>query len=325
MQLQRLAGNHAVSGLVFTQRRRNQGGDAVAPVQRSGHGCAGECGDYALDVSTSGGPNLQRRGGQPCGHSGPAATHNAAQEAFDGGALGQSGREEDMTTVRSAGGAVVSRQIVTTPGTPNGSGGCSDLLQAIIDLLNEVAQRYNDALNDPHNLFNNHRRVQDAHPDYGSWDGHRDRYYYDRDRLRQKLSEWEIDDDCRGYPLSKQQQEELQEAEEFRNKRFPERPAPSMSRSHEEAGESVWDKLRKYLPEILVGALIAIAAIAAAVAIAACFASGACEFGLALAGLGILVAAGIAAALRAAGVRDEPSGEPMASNDQQFRSEDLAA
>ena len=85
---------------------------------------------------------------------------------------------------------------------------CLSLLEAIIELLNEVAQRFNDALNDPHNLFKYHRRMQDADPDHGSWDGHQNRYNEDRGRLRQKVAEWEIDERCRGYPLSRQQQED---------------------------------------------------------------------------------------------------------------------
>jgi hypothetical protein len=108
----------------------------------------------------------------------------------------------------------------------------------------------------------------------------------------------------------------LKEAEEFKGKEFPDRPAPAMREAQQGAGESVWDKLRRYLPEIIVGALITAGAVAAGLTIAACFASGACEFGLALAGLGILLAAGISAALGAAGVRDQSSSGSVASNNQ---------
>ena len=99
----------------------------------------------------------------------------------------------------------------------------------------------------------------------------------------------------------------MREAEEFGSKPFPARPAPSMSRSSQQDGESVWDRLRRHLPEYLVAALVVIGAVAAGVAIAACFGSGACEFALALAGLGVIVAGGIAAAMRAAGVQDQPA------------------
>lgn len=205
-------------------------------------------------------------------------------------------------TARAPGpaGTLLSRQTVASG--PGGPDPCDSLLQEIVDLLNTVAQRYNDALNDRHGLY------EGADPEHGwSWEGHRDRYYYDRERLRTARARWEADDRCRGRPLSSQQEEDLREAEEFSDKEYPARPAPSMSRSSQQDSESVWDNLRQHLPEYLVAALIAIGAVAAGVAIAACFGSGACEFGLALAGLGVIVAGGIAAAMRAAGIRDEPA------------------
>lgn len=95
--------------------------------------------------------------------------------------------------------------------------------------------------------------------------------------------------------------EELaKEAEKWANK-----PVQREIRGEEE--ESVWAKLRKYLPDILVVGLITIGAVAAGAALVACFASGACEFALALAGVGLVLAVGITAALKAAGVKDQPS------------------
>jgi hypothetical protein len=225
---------------------------------------------------------------------------------------GSHGNTETIAAAHTV--TTVSRQTAAPPGTPGGPNPCLDLIEAIIALLDEVAQRINDALNDPHDLYKDFR--EKPHPDYGSWKGHKDRYYYDRDRLREKIAEWESNDDCRGYRLSKQQQEDLKEAEEFKEKEFPEKPLKSMSESQQEEGKSVWDKLRKYLPEIIVGALIAIGAVYVGIAIAGCFASGACEFALVLAGLGAVLAAGISAALRAAGVKDQPSSGPVASSDQ---------
>lgn len=224
-------------------------------------------------------------------------------------------QEKSSTATVSPNGSnmAIFRQASATTGTPGGFDPCFNLLQEIIELLNEVARRIGDALDDPHDLFRYHRRIQDAHPDHGSWDGHRDRYYYDRGRLRQKIAEWESNDNCRGYRFSRQQQEDFNEAKEYADKEFPGKPARVMSEALEE--ESVWDKLRKYLPEILVGALFAIGAYLAAAAIVGCFASGACEFGLVLAGVGFLLAAGITAALRAAGIRDEPASGPTASSE----------
>lgn len=213
---------------------------------------------------------------------------------------------ETVPTIRTTA-ATISRQATIYPGGPGGHDPCLALIEAIIGLLDEVAQRFNDALNDRHDLFKYHKTVEDSHPEYGSWDGHRSRYYDDRGRLRQKLAEWDSNDDCRGFRPSQQQQEDLTEAREFSDKEFPERPARSIREAQESEQESVWEKLRKHLPEILVGALVAIGAAATAAALVACFGSGACEFALALAGVGVLLAAGISAALRAAGIEDRPS------------------
>ena len=200
----------------------------------------------------------------------------------------------------------VSRQVVS-PGMPGGLDPCDGLLQEIINLLDEVAKRYNDALDDEHELYRYHRTKQDAHPEWGSWEGHKDRYKYDRERLRQKIAEWEADDRCRGHRLTDEQREAFKEAEEFREKQFPERPARSLRSSNEQTedqGESIWEKLRRYLPEVVVGALMAIGAVAVAATIVACFTSGACEVAAAVAGLSFVLAAAVRAALRGAGVRD---------------------
>ncbi|HUD49010.1 MAG TPA: DUF4157 domain-containing protein [Candidatus Baltobacteraceae bacterium] len=208
------------------------------------------------------------------------------------------------------GAASVFRQVAGTPGGPDP---CLDLLQQIIALLDEVAKRFRDAQDDIHELYKYHRRVEDADPDYGSWEGHRDRYYYDRDRLRQKRTEWDIDDDCRGYSLTPEQQTALDEAVEFGQKEYPPKPAESMRDSQVE-NESVWDSLRKYLPKALVVVLIAAGAYVIGAAIVACFASGACEIGAILAGLGFATAAAVGFFLRAAGVKDQPTAGPTASN-----------
>jgi hypothetical protein len=141
----------------------------------------------------------------------------------------------------------LSRQVAAGAGTPGGPDPCLDLLQQIIELLNEVATRFNNALDDPHDLFRNHRTVGERHPDYGSWDGHRDRFYYDRGRLRHKLAEWESNDDCRGYRLSRQQQEEMNEAQDFKEREFPERPAGAMREA--ESGPGLRERVAEGLKE----------------------------------------------------------------------------
>ena len=123
--------------------------------------------------------------------------------------------------------AAVFRQTATSPGMGGGPDPCLSLLEAIIELLNEVAKRFNDALNDEHDLYKFHREKHQSHPDHGSWEGHRERYDKDRGRLRQKLADWGSNDDCRGYLLGKEQEVDLKEAEEFGNKEFPKEPAPT--------------------------------------------------------------------------------------------------
>lgn len=145
----------------------------------------------------------------------------------------------------------VARQTAT--GGPTGPDPCMTLLDRIIALLDEVAQRFNDALDDRHDLYRYHKGIRDAHPDYGSWDGHERRYIQDRDELRRKLSEWDGNDDCRGRELAPEKVRDLAEAREFAVKEFPNRPAnvnraptedPStrerIARALEQAGVPAW-------------------------------------------------------------------------------------
>lgn len=163
-----------------------------------------------------------------------------------------------LLQVRASATTMVGRQAAT--GAPGGPDPCLELLQQIIELLNEVAGRINDALDDRHDLFGYHRRIRDAHPDHGSWDGHRDRFYYERDRLRQKLAEWDSNDDCRGRLLRPQEQRELDESREFKEREFPERPANAMRESTEESPglrERIANALRRYgVPAFAIGALV---------------------------------------------------------------------
>ena len=146
------------------------------------------------------------------------------QENQEDGGLPPGGATTDQTQVTPANG--------DAPGDPDP---CKDLIERIIGLLDEVARRINDALNDPHNLYRDFRTT--PHPEYGSWEGHRQRFYSDRQDLRDKIAEWESDDMCRGYPLSEQQQEDLNEAYEFKEKEYPDKPANSMN----EGQELGWD------------------------------------------------------------------------------------
>lgn len=178
---------------------------------------------------------------------------------------------EVLQLQRQFGNREVTRWVSTTPshaprialdavaGSPGGPDPCMTLLQEIIFWLDEVAKRINDALLDEYELFKYYRRIKDSHPDHGSWDGHRDRYYRDRDQLRRKLAEWEADDDCRGRQLTLHQQEELDEAVRFKHKEYPTQPAEPTRRIVEEPSmrEKVADALRRYgVPAFAIGTLV---------------------------------------------------------------------
>lgn len=197
--------------------------------------------------------------------------------------------------------SVVFRQVTIPPG---GHDPCLDLLQAIIDLLDEVAKRFRDAQDDPHDLFKFHRHKNESHPDHGSWDGHREKFYEKRDELKRKISEWDANDDCGELQLSPRQQEDLQEAREFGGKEYPTKPARTLREAEESEQESIWDKLRRPLPDWVVNTLIALGLFALAVILVVAFATGAGEVALAVAGVGLVLGLAIKAAMRAAGVRD---------------------
>jgi hypothetical protein len=156
-------------------------------------------------------------------------------------------------TARGVASELAQRQVASSPGTPGGPDPCLDLLELIIHLLNEVAQRFNDAVNDRHNLFRDHRRLRDAGP-HGSWEGHQQRYASDQEKLRYKIAEWDADDPCRNYRLSPQQQEDLNEAREFGDKPFPSRPANTMREM--EVGPEAAPRVGKVFRGAAIGATV---------------------------------------------------------------------
>lgn len=186
---------------------------------------------------------------------GPAPAVLALQRSAGNRATaGLIGRPGALTAV-----VVVARQI--TDGDRSGPrDGCFDLLSEIIRLLEEVADRFRQAEEDRHRLFDFHRRVQDSHPEHGSWDGHREAYERRRQDLRRKLERWDNDDDCRMRRLSTAEQEELSDAREYAGREFPARPVPSMREAHEPEAD-LEAEVRRGLVEIgvpafAVGALV---------------------------------------------------------------------
>jgi hypothetical protein len=230
-----------------------------------------------------------------CGDGGACASTYPMQRSLD---------TESAPTVDHHSALVFRNTAVSPGGPPGGNNKCLDLLQAIIDLLEEVAKRFRDAQDDPHELFKYHRHLNESDPDHGSWDGHRDKYNERREALRRKIAEWEADDDCGGLRLSTQQQEDLAEAREFGAKEFPTKPARILREAEESEQESMWDKLSHYLPDWVVKTLIVLGLIAIGVILVVAFASGAGEVALAVVGVGLVLGLAIKAAARAAGVRD---------------------
>lgn len=156
-----------------------------------------------------------------------------SNKAHSNGSI-QMSREKESSApdgnMSSVAGSVVQLQTTTGPGAPDP---CLSLLERIIFLLDELAQRINDALDDRHNLYRDHYSLRNPHPDgHGSWEGHRQRFYTERQDLRDRLRDW--DDNCRGFMLSSQQQEEMNEANEYKDREFPSEPAPSSSRVMED-------------------------------------------------------------------------------------------
>jgi len=182
----------------------------------------------------------------------------------------------------------VFRQVAGSPGGPDP---CQELVRQIIELLDEVARRFNDALDDPHDLFRDYPNIRDPHEEHGSWEGHRRRYERDTERLRQKIDEWDNNDNCRGYRLSRQQQEELNEARDFAAKEFPARPLRVTREAYSErspAEQPVLRRVQQVLFEVIRAALIAagIVLTAAAIAIILACLSGPCEVAALIGALG---------------------------------------
>lgn len=103
---------------------------------------------------------------------------------------------------------------------------CFDLLQKIKELYKEVKFRYEDLLRDNHNLYRNHRDIDEAHPDYGSWQGHQRKYNEKRAELKKLLKLW--NDHCKGDPdLVTYAQADIEDAENYADIPAPERPLKS--------------------------------------------------------------------------------------------------
>ena len=70
---------------------------------------------------------------------------------------------------------------------------CAELSMKILARVEELEERYQDMLDDPYDLFLNHKATSNRHPKpgVGSWDGHSDHQYKDKQKnLRKMLQEY---------------------------------------------------------------------------------------------------------------------------------------
>jgi hypothetical protein len=59
-----------------------------------------------------------------------------------------------------------------------------------VNLHRGLIERWQDLNNDPRNLYQNHRTRAQAHPQYGSWEGHQDQYRDQQRGLRDRIRQW---------------------------------------------------------------------------------------------------------------------------------------
>ena len=108
---------------------------------------------------------------------------------------------------------------------------CELLIDLIVDLADEMAQREYDLLRDNRNLFELHRSKKDAHPVFGSYKGHQDYYEGLRGYLIEALKNFDFhckddDDGMGGYVIVEYygRMEGFTRAQEQVGKEAPEEP-----------------------------------------------------------------------------------------------------
>jgi hypothetical protein len=98
--------------------------------------------------------------------------------------------------------AVAGAPLPTSSAGGSGGPGCGDLGQRIRDFIDGgngikrgLKERYQDLLDDVHDLYLNHRTVANPDPVYGSWDGHVQQYENQRRGLQNRVDKYK-DDNC---------------------------------------------------------------------------------------------------------------------------------
>lgn len=120
---------------------------------------------------------------------------------------------------------------------------CQSLLEKIKEFINTIKGRFYDLVNDEKGLQWDHWSVGDAHPEYGSVEGHQQQYRNWQQGLRNRLNEWNTNNCGDGLPV---------DAWEWSSKLAPNpaprtRPADNTKRNIETGAEVVGGAIGLYL------------------------------------------------------------------------------
>jgi hypothetical protein len=73
---------------------------------------------------------------------------------------------------------------------------CKDQGKKVKQRRDELQDRYDEMVKDKENLYQNHRAIADAHPIYGSWDGHIKQFAEKQANLRKLIKQYNALDGC---------------------------------------------------------------------------------------------------------------------------------
>lgn len=99
---------------------------------------------------------------------------------------------------------------------------CEQIFEKILNVLEELKQRYQEMLDDPYELYTKHHDLDQAHGKYGSWIGHKQQYDQKRSNLNKLLKKWH-EGLCQG-DASRIQRDIIREAGEWGRIGPPDKP-----------------------------------------------------------------------------------------------------
>jgi uncharacterized protein (DUF1501 family) len=73
---------------------------------------------------------------------------------------------------------------------------CRDQGKKVKQRRDELQKRHDEMREDPQSLFKNHKTIANAHPVYGSWDGHVQQFRAKQANLRKLIQEYNALDGC---------------------------------------------------------------------------------------------------------------------------------